>query len=87
MHVFSWQGQCAKAKYVHDALHAYLREPPREVVHDDGCNEGLAQACRQAHQGVVQESCLDDGQLVAALLGSERVHPRPRIHPAACCKI
>ena len=60
----------------------HLWEPPREVVHDHGCNQCLAKAGRQADKRVVQQRRLDDGQLVGALLNPQRVHPCLGVQPA-----
>lgn len=60
----------------------YLGKPAREVVHDDGGNERLAETGGQRHQRVVQQRRLDHGQLVRSLRHIQRVNPVPRVVPA-----
>ena len=60
----------------------YLWEPAGEVVHDDGGDEGLAQAGGQAHEGVGQQRRLDHVLLVPALRDSLWVDPVPSVVPA-----
>ena len=52
-----------------------LREPPAEVLHDDGCDERLAQARRVANERVGKERPRDGMQLVLALGNLRRIHP------------
>ena len=59
--------------------HQTLWKPAVEIVHDDTCNERLAQARWQRHQRVVEEGRGGDVQLILAL-GVLRVHwEHPRV--------
>ena len=55
---------------------ADLREPSEEVVHHDGCDEGLAQPSGQADKRVVQQGLLHYCHLVRPLCNAGWVHPR-----------
>lgn len=65
-----------------DTNKTHLWKPSCEVVHEDSCNQGLAKACWQAHQRVLQQSCLDNVHLVCTLRHSCRVHPMLGVRPA-----
>ena len=65
------------------APETHLREPAREVVHDDSGDERLAEAGGQADERVRQQGSLDHVQLILALWDSFRVDPVPSVDPAA----
>ena len=52
-----------------------VREPAVVVEHDCGGDEGFAEACRQRHQSVLEESCPHYLKLVRAEGLHCRVHP------------
>lgn len=70
-------------RLLHKLRGKHLWEPPSEVVHENSCNESLAQAGRQAHQSVLQQSCPYDVHLVPPLWDCSRIYPVLGIGPAS----